>query len=1707
SWSGGTITGDGSLDVASGATFTLNGGVKFLGDRTFNNDGVIAWSAGDIQQLGFATINNSGVFDIQADVTLGNATVRQDGTSYTTTFNNVGTLLRSSSSGLARLGGASPFNFQSGFVDLNNDGIIDVRSGTLNLLGAFSQAGNLSVASGATFSRAAGFTNLGTIGGSGTIDVGSNTLVNEGTISPGGVNTLGTLTILGNVDLTSAGVLEIDLLSGGGGNGSLGGALQADQLAVSGSATLAGVLNVNEESTPASGASFNIISAASMTGGFDSDASSIPEGLNGAIVGGGTLYRLTQSGLVCSGVCWDGGAGTSDWSTAANWTGDLLPTASDLVYIDLVTGADVTLADSQTIAALFSASDNNLTILNGGSLTLTSTGDASQLNGGLTINPGGSLQSNADLTINGAYSQSGGSLSSTGAVTIAPLNGPVSISNGSVSGASLTISGDGEAIGGNGVTLNLATLTAGSGGLSINGKGAAVGVVINENSQLSSSGPISITGQGGLQPSGIGDGVFIKDSTLTATSPAAPITINGSAGASGEKGVWITGNSTINANGSGDALVVNAGSGSFVNQAGSTVFNVSGGGRWLLYSGSPLNDSLGGLTFAFKQYNKTFSDGKAILGSGNGVLYAINPSVSASLVNVTKVYDGTSTALVTPANLPVSGAIDGDVVVISALFAQYTSAGTSPIVNAGPEDVGTDKVVSASTTITSASSSAAQGNVPVYGYTLATPSVSSGSGVITPKPITISGIAGVNTTYGTPAPTGNVALSGAISGDLVSSSASIVNSLNSSSGNLRAGSYAQTATALFGADAANYSLSGSFTTSSNNYVVAPLALSISGIAGVNTTYGTTAPTGNVALSGAIGGDQVSSSASIVNPLNSSSENLSAGSYAQTATALFGADAANYSLSGSFTTDTNNYVVSPLALLISGITASDKIYDGTTTATLLNVPNPPAGVIAGDEVTLTATGSFDNRNVGTAKPVAISSSVGGTDAANYLVTPQTGTTASITIRDLATWQSSSGGNWSNAANWDYLPDGVNVAAVLIPSSSGPVVFDAAVGATSLQSLTNQGSLAVNAAGLSSGQLINSGALSLGTDLSLSGLSGQPTFSQSGGSLGGPANLTLLAGSGSWSGGLWNGGGEVLLSPGTSFAISGDSTQWGGRSLVVQGASGPLPAATLSISGTTTAIAGSNAILNAGVTSLSGASLNESAGSLNLSNSGSLLASGSNSLSAGFVNSGGVQVNSGSLALSGSGSDSGGSYQVADGAELVWSGGSRNLNGGTAYSSSGSGRFRLAGASLSSSSALPLAFNGQLLVQSGSLSGTSGGSLSVSGGYGQSGGQINGFSSVVINQLSGPLQISGSDINQTSIATADGGSISLNAAAGAITLSNTGLEARGSSSGGTISLQGTSTTASPSAVSLSNARLLTSPTGSGTGTSGGSITINGVPTSTEATPQAADVTISGSQITADPPGQGGSVTINGNTIGVQTSTLNVLGSAGGALKIGSLATTNLNLASSTTLVLGPGGTQSFIVGPGGTLVNNAKVEYPLGPPGGNSTPLDKLTPATLESLTTPPLAVNNGDSSAPTTPPAPIQATPTTTTDGQPLASAQLNLDTAAGFETLLPAAPSGGTSTGGTSSGSSTGATASAGSTGAVAPATTLSSTETRQSFVSGESQAQRNTADKLGLADAGSGEAPTPERLQGVMQGVRAWLRERERERRCRRNPDAKCRS
>ncbi len=92
---------------------------------------------------------------------------------------------------------------------------------------------------------------------------------------------------------------------------------------------------------------------------------------------------------------------------------------------------------------------------------------------------------------------------------------------------------------------------------------------------------------------------------------------------------------------------------------------------------------------------------------------------------------------------------------------------------------------------------------------------------------------------------------------------------------------------------------------------------------------------------------------------------------------------------------NNFTITPAALSITGITGANKIYDGTTNATI-NGTASYVGLVpsdAGLTVAGTPSFNFNNKNVGISKPITVTGFT--SPSANYTLTQPTGLTGDIT----------------------------------------------------------------------------------------------------------------------------------------------------------------------------------------------------------------------------------------------------------------------------------------------------------------------------------------------------------------------------------------------------------------------------------------------------------------------------------------------------------------------------------------------------------------------------------------------------------------------------------------------------------------------------------------------------------------------------------------
>ncbi|HUP63827.1 MAG TPA: hypothetical protein VM557_00910, partial [Thermoanaerobaculia bacterium] len=164
-WTGGTMSGAGSTDIATGATLAISGtGAKYLAGRTLNIAGSAGWSGtGWIYGSAGGVVNNSGSFDASAD-----ASFYYNCCNTAPTFNNLaGATFTRSGTGTTRFYNGTFFN---------NAGTVSVTGGTLSIDSGGTSPGSFSAAAGATLNFGGGTHDLGgAITGAGTIGFSAGT--------------------------------------------------------------------------------------------------------------------------------------------------------------------------------------------------------------------------------------------------------------------------------------------------------------------------------------------------------------------------------------------------------------------------------------------------------------------------------------------------------------------------------------------------------------------------------------------------------------------------------------------------------------------------------------------------------------------------------------------------------------------------------------------------------------------------------------------------------------------------------------------------------------------------------------------------------------------------------------------------------------------------------------------------------------------------------------------------------------------------------------------------------------------------------------------------------------------------------------------------------------------------------------------------------------------------------------------------------------------------------------------------------------------------------------------------------------------------------------------------------------------------------------------------------------------------------------------
>ena len=918
-----------------GGNVTTSGSQAYTGAATLGTDVTLASTGGGA--IGF-----SGTLDGAHALTVA--------TSGSTTFGGVvgGTTALSSlgtdAGGTTRVDGGAVNT--SGAQAYGDKLVLGADTTLASGSGGIGFAGTVDAASGAALNLNAG---------SGNVDF-SDTVGASGALGAVGINSSGVTRFGGTVNAASvatdaAGSTRID----GGAVTTTGGQRYADDLSLGMDTTLGGSTVATGGKLAGGGHDLVIAgnavlgdAAADAVTGLDSLAVTGTTALNGgSIVSSGAQHfggavKLGNDTVLAT----NGGAVTFDGTVDAAGAGkDLTVNAGSGAVTfggavgSTASGALGKVAIGSSGATAFGGS------VNAGSLN-TDAGGTTSLNGNVTTTAdqtyGDAVQVQSDLT----FKTAGGDLVFADALDqAAGQNRKVTVDTGR---GSADFTGP--------VTLASLDIASAS-GATLNNGGNAVGAIAGKLG----NGGLSFANTSGVTV-GIGADGIVSGGAVAIHAQSGNVVL--------ERGISVSGLGSI---------VLDAAGGNFVNHAGATALATASGG-WQVYSTSPSSDERGGLTPNFKQYNAHFGDLPA--SGGNGFVYRIAPVITGQLTgDVRKVYDGGTSAVLAGANyLSTLGAIDGDVVTLNTpVFGNYDSktAGTGKMVTVNGVQI----------------LNAMDGNVAVYGYQLASNTVSGAVGTVDKAMIQVANLVALNKVYdGSDTAylnTQAAKATGVIAGDqisLVSATGYYVDGKNVGAGKAIVADDIK----LAGADKDNYQMVPTTGLSSD---ITPRALVVSASGG-SKTYDVTTATQVALGDNRVDGDVLD----IAYQANYLDKNAGTNKYIRVSDiAISGQDAQNYTVNTT-AASFGDIAKADLTVHAEGVS---RTYDGTTNATVILSADRATAAMQADQLTLSYEAAmFTSKAAGLGKTInVLGVRVGGADAGNYNVNVAPAGTATADISGL------------------------------------------------------------------------------------------------------------------------------------------------------------------------------------------------------------------------------------------------------------------------------------------------------------------------------------------------------------------------------------------------------------------------------------------------------------------------------------------------------------------------------------------------------------------------------------------------------------------------------------------------------------------------------------------------------------------------------------
>jgi len=562
---GGTTVDAGTLQLSHSeaggdATLTVNGGTLNINVADVDmTDNSVVLTGGSISG-NTLTANASGAFNVQAGSVDG-----------------------------VLAGGAALTKTTAGTVVLNADnlysGATTISGGTLLVNGTLSADSSVSVGNG------------GTLGGTGTVN-GAVSVASGGSVAPG--ESTGVFNA-SNVMFLSGSTLAIEVDDGA--------TPTCDTLAASGSLNVSGAtLNVSASGSPSSTYVIATYPAGQLTGTF-AGTSGLPAGYSVIYDhNGGTAIAVVALGA--SAGIWDGDS-DGNWSEAANWQGNVAPSAG--AALTFSAGSNRTTTNDFAAGTAFSLQfDDTGFDLTGAAIDLTDNGSGEITTTGSGAN---TIRLDMELTSDSDVSVAGGLLAVDG-----EISGAFGLTK---DGAGTLTLGSTNTYGGN------TTINAGGGTLQVDGGGklgsgnydGAIAIGSGATFDYSSSADQilggAITGDGVLTKGSSGaltiSGVNTYAGNTTISAGSLKLS-GGSAIPDGAGKGDVTVDGTLDLNGSSEAINGLTGAGTVDNtHADAATLAVGGDNDTTSFSGS-ITGSVGDLTF-----NKLGTGTLTLTGSGNSV--------------------------------------------------------------------------------------------------------------------------------------------------------------------------------------------------------------------------------------------------------------------------------------------------------------------------------------------------------------------------------------------------------------------------------------------------------------------------------------------------------------------------------------------------------------------------------------------------------------------------------------------------------------------------------------------------------------------------------------------------------------------------------------------------------------------------------------------------------------------------------------------------------------------------------------------------------------------------------------------------------------------------------------------------------------------------------------------------------------------------------